>query len=173
MEASQNYTLTPNNFDLTSGAGLPAAFQSVIDLKIITPPGYGNTLFYMDPKEFDINYPTPVLFGLNRPYIFTKYGSLLMVFPTPDSAYVLTLRYYKTPVELVNTTDVPEIPVEWQELLVLGALWRCHQLNDNYDLAAIVQNRVDEQLTQYSQRMSLGKQQPSIMKLNSNTTARR
>lgn len=172
MEASQNYTATIGNTDLTGGGGLPAAFQAPIDLRVTTLGSEG-ALFYMDPKEFDIAYPQPTLAGNNLPTIYYRFGSTINLFPTPDRAYAITLRYYKTPTELVNTTDVPEIPSEWQELLVLGALWRCHQLNDNYDMAGIVQGRVDEILNDYSRRMSPGKMQPAIMKLNSNSPARR
>lgn len=172
MEASQNYTLASGISDLTNGVGLPALFQTAIDLRCTTV-GSESVLFYMDPKEFDLAYPQPSLVGNNLPYIYYKFGSTINVFPAPDRAYTMTLRYYKSPVELTTGTDVPEISSEWQELLVLGALKRCHELNDNYDMAAIVQGKIDEMTNSYVTRMSLGKSQPSIMKLNGYSPGRR
>lgn len=173
MEKSIDYVLTPQNSDLTSGAGLPSDFQTVIDLRITSPQGLAKSLHFMPYKEFDIEYPQPTLFGYTVPFIYTRFGNTLTVFPSPASNYTLSLRYYKTPVELVNTTDVPEIPSEWQELLVLGVLKRCHELNDNYDMASIVQGKIDELLNQFTVRMSMGKMQPAIMKLNGNSVSRR
>lgn len=73
-------------------------------------------------------------------------GATIRLFPTPNTGYALTLRYYKIPTELTADADVPTIPSQHGELLVSGASYRILQVKDNYDQAGIHQNKYDELL---------------------------
>ena len=108
---------------------------------------------YMDYKAF-----------LNREkgdgvknYRFTIYGDQLF-YDVPDVTndeyedgeerfYEITLYYLAKPLPLENGTDVPIIPYEFGELLVMGALARAERLRDNFDYAAIYENKYDELVT--------------------------
>lgn len=108
---------------------------------------------YMDYKAF-----------LNREkgdgvknYRFTIYGDQLF-YDVPDVTndeyedgeerfYEITLYYLAKPLPLENSTDVPIIPYEFGELLVMGALARAERLRDNFDYAAIYENKYDELVT--------------------------
>ena len=61
--------------------------------------------------------------------------------------YEMTLYYLAKPLPLVNGTDVPVIPYEFGEILVMGALARAERLRDNFDYAAIYENKYDELVT--------------------------
>lgn len=61
--------------------------------------------------------------------------------------YELTLYYLAKPLPLSNPTDVPVIPYEFGEILVMGALARAERLRDNFDYAAIYENKYDELVT--------------------------
>jgi len=49
----------------------------------------------------------------------------LMLFPTPDDEYTITLRYYKAPQRLAADGDIPLLPTNqaWQEIIKWRALY--------------------------------------------------
>lgn len=146
MQTTQSYTLTPNVSDITNGTGLPTNYTQAIDLIYTSNDGerlipYKNvtTLDYLYPDEDDT---TEHAAGTALYWYF--YAETIRVFPVPATAYTVLLRYYKKPTMLINDTDVPEIPSQFEELLVVGAAYRILQVKDNYDQAAILQNKYDE-----------------------------
>lgn len=72
-------------------------------------------------------------------------GNVLLNAPT-DKEYTMTLFYIRKPKTLVEDGDVPEIPEEFNELLVLGAFKRILQRNEDFDLAREVTAEYQEQL---------------------------
>jgi hypothetical protein len=70
----------------------------------------------------------------------------LKVWPTPDSVYVVTMRYYKKPATMVNADDEPEIPGTYHHLLVSYALWHCYERENDYNSAMYHKGRFDEDI---------------------------
>ena len=64
-----------------------------------------------------------------------------------EKFYRIMLYYLAKPLPLVNSEDVPIIPYEFGEILVMGALARAERLRDNFDYAAIYENKYDELVT--------------------------
>ena len=105
----------------------------------------------MDYKDFlDMSKENGV-----KNYRFTVFGNRLL-FNVPnvseddtndDEYYEITLYYIAKPVPMVQETDVPIIPYEFGEVLVMGALARAERLRDNFDYAAIYENKYDELVT--------------------------
>lgn len=148
METTQNYTLTTNVSDITNGSGFPANYVQAINLQNTTTGREGLIPFY-DIREVDYFYPDADDTTINPaspPSKWYIYAETPRVFPKPDAAYTLTLRYYKKPTLLSSDSDVPELPSEFEELLVVGAAYRVLQVKDNYDQAAVLQNKYDELL---------------------------
>lgn len=145
MEATQAYTLTPSNPDITAGAGYPTDYVLAIDL-LNTYPSQEGVVPYRDIREVDLynpdaTDPTAQIPGQLRYWYF--YAETIMT-NIPDKAYTVLLRYYKKPVLLSSDADIPSIPSQFQELLVVGAAYRVLQVKDNYDQSAILQNKYDE-----------------------------
>lgn len=75
---------------------------------------------------------------------YTRYGSNIELPLLPDQAYKTTLRYYRIPVAPDYTTGSPDLPRQWDEILLdyaeviawRNALWRP-------DLATAAQQRLD------------------------------
>lgn len=169
MEATQTYTLTANVSDITNGSGLPDNFVQAIDL-LLTSQGREKVLRYRDVREIDAKTPDSddtTAHPANVPREWFNYAETIRVHPVPNDAYTVTLRYYKKPTMLDSDSDVPELPSEFEELLVLGAAYRIMQVKDNYDQAGILQNKYDELLAKlvmrYSQKQ-VGR--PTIMRTN-------
>lgn len=157
MQTSQNYTLNTSSSDITNGSGLPSNFVQAIKLTVTTS-GQEKDVTWIDYKELIERYADPDDTTLNpaaAPSYVYKFGTTIKVFPKPDSAYTVTLYYIKEPTALANDSDVPEIPSEFEELLVVGAAYRCLQVKDNYDQAGILENKymelLDKLVARYSQ----------------------
>tara|TARA_R110000868_G_scaffold267_2_gene2321 strand:+ start:4251 stop:4889 length:639 start_codon:yes stop_codon:yes gene_type:complete len=163
VEATQDFSTVVSQDSIGT---LPTNMQMVIDLRITGPAGYSSVLQYMDIQEFDARFPEPSLSGDALPYIWYPFGTTINVFPRPSQVLTLQLRYFKTPTELVNDADVPQIPEEFQELLVLGAFMRALEFNDNYDQAGIIKRKFDEMVDTMTKRYSPGAATASLMGVN-------
>jgi hypothetical protein len=169
MEANQNYTMTSGVSDITDGNGLPANYVQAIDL-MLTTTGREKRLIWRDIRDIDTMHPDPDDTSINPanvPNEWYYFVDTIKTFPVPNEDYTLTLRYYKKPTILVNDGDVPEVPSQFEELLVSGAAYRVLQVKDNYDQAAIHKNKYDEILQKIVVRYSQPQVGvPTIMRSN-------
>lgn len=169
METTQDYTLTVGVSDITNGVGLPANYVQAINL-VLTSLGREKVLPYRDIREVDALNPDPddnSIHPQNVPEYWYYYDETIRVYPEPNSAYTVTLRYYKKPTMLSADADVPGLPSEFEELLVCGAAYRILQVKDNYDQAAIFQNKYDEILAKLVVKYSLAQVgTPTRMRIN-------
>lgn len=148
METTHDYTFTVGVSDITNGSGLPTDYVQAIDL-FLTTTGQERVVPFRDVRQIDTYHPDPADTTLNpagTPQSWYLYARTPRVFPTPDLAYTATLRYYKRPTLLSSDSDVPSLPSEFEELLVVGAAYRVLQAKDQYDQAGILQNKYDELL---------------------------
>lgn len=169
MQATQSYTLTAGVSDITDGSGLPSNYVQALDLTL-TSLGREKVLTFMDVAAVDATYPDPDDTTVNprgAPDKWYNYASTVKVFPVPDSAYTVSLRFYKKPTILSSDADIPELPSEFEELLVMGAAYRVLQVKDNYDQAGILQNKYDEILQKLVAKYSQAQVgTPQIMRIN-------
>lgn len=95
----------------------------------------------------DISNNTP-----SAPSYWAQYaGNILLSAPT-DADYTLTVYYIKKPITLEDDTDIPEVPYEFEELLVLGAYIRVLKRNEDYDLAKEEEREYQRIMTQLVSR---------------------
>jgi hypothetical protein len=147
---NQVYVLTVDDSDITSGDGLPDDFSQVLDLTLTTS-GYEKVIPFLSVNDIDRQYPDPDDGTVNpsgSPLYAYFTGNTLRVYPEPDVAYTVRLRYYTKATELVADGDEPFLPSEFSEALVLGAAYRVMQVKDNYDQAAILENKYNELVQQ-------------------------
>lgn len=92
-------------------------------------------------EHFDhghINYATPADYVDHRglPEKFFREDKSLYVWPVPDDTdRTLELLMWRTINSLVNETDNPDLPRNWHEIVVEGAIVRGHYYNQDYNLA--------------------------------------
>lgn len=169
MQATQSYTTTSGVPDITNGSGLPSNFVQAINL-IITSTGFDKVVPYADFVALQRRYgdlTDSTINPLNAPLYWYKIAETIYLFPSPDNSYSLDLQYYKKPTLIDGDDDVPEIPSEFEELLVRGAAYRVLQVKDNYDQAAIHENKYDELLQKMVTKYSLPQTgQPTRMRIN-------
>ncbi len=90
---------------------LVSAFQ-VVDF--VTDRTNGNKLEGGDIEWYDQQR----LDMYGDPTHFVHYGSMLYLFPAPRASGTLVVRGRRFPVNMVNATDVCELPVDWHPIVV-------------------------------------------------------
>jgi hypothetical protein len=65
-----------------------------------------------------------------------------------DKAYTVVYEYYRLPVDLINSTDVPTIPEQFRYVIVNGAMHFAYLFRGEGQEAAIVQQRFEQEIKQ-------------------------
>lgn len=115
---------------------------------------------YMPWRDFLDKYPDPATNTAGQVDNWTSYaGNIILNCPQLNDQ-TLTMYYIKTPIVLTLPTDVPELPSEFEELLVVGAYIRCLKFNEDFDQAAFVEIEYNKMLdllvSRYGARVSPG-----------------
>lgn len=126
--AQQVYAVAPHAWQeklaissTTSGENrvyLPPDFMEPISLSYLTDIGSTRTLRYQpDPATFDAAGFTPV--GVSEQY--SIYAGWMELYPSPNSAYSLLMRYRSYTTDLTNPSDIPSVSTDWRYAIVLKA----------------------------------------------------
>lgn len=153
---------------------LPAAVQTIETFRITDPDGDEKDLTgsYMTIREFDNRFPDPAGDSSGEPYAWTIREDNFYVYPKPDVAYTVDIRYIGKPTELTAGADVPELPERYREALILGVLHRAHKFNDDYDLAQFEQSQFESQLLDINVGLNARQSgKPHVMRVNGRRAA--
>ena len=135
---------------------MPADISQIQAQTIAGIPGFKDRYipfreFFSRYGDIDNNPPSQIA-------TWTLYGGNMVVNAPTDREYVMNMFYIKKPGTLALPGDVPEIPEEFGELLVLGAFRRIHERNEDYDLAREVDNQyytlLNSMVERYANRQS-------------------
>jgi hypothetical protein len=121
----------------TADYALPADYDRLFTLE---NEDRHSQLMYVPVDKYD---PLPVATSSGVPVVYTIDRSNISLYPIPDAAYNLALRYFRAPATLVNPTDVPEIPVHDHDLLITYALARCFERENDYQAAQYFQGKFE------------------------------
>lgn len=76
-----------------------------------------------------------------KPRLYALSGAGVMLYPTPDAAYNMMLRYYALPALMVADTDVPAIPEDYHSSLTFYAIQRCYEREDDAQMGQYWEGR--------------------------------
>lgn len=125
----------------TADSALPSNFQRLVNATIELDSG---TVIPLVSESVPNIYKHVASSG--RPERYAIDGGNIRLWPTPDSAYTVNLRYYRTPAPMSATTDLPSIPPEYHHLLVSYALWHCWERENDWNAAQYHKARFDEDI---------------------------
>jgi len=77
-------------------------------------------------------------------YVFEAPGLQYGVIPPPKEDYTLIYEYYRFPVDLINATDVPNIPERFRHVIVDGAMHYAYLFRSNSQDAVLAKQKFDE-----------------------------
>lgn len=120
--------------------------QAILGLRLTDPTSA--TTFYeptrIDSRTFFRSYPNVAAFSGGAPINYTQTGALLKWSSKLDKAYNLEMLALAVPTQLEAATDVPNLPVEFREILTLAGLAGVEGYRRNFDVAAVHRRRIEE-----------------------------
>lgn len=148
MESSGNLSYTVG--DATNA--LPSGAQTIISLRQTAPTDADLTNKFIDYRTAGSKFASNMANG--APAYWTYTGGQLTLYPTPDGSYTLNVRYLRKPTTLDDDADVPDVPEEFQEILVIGTVMKCLRHDDRYNEALALKQEYDELMTDMLLRYS-------------------
>ena len=127
---------------------LPKDLVQLQDAIITAPEDEATNLMskYADFRSFNESFTTPSTNEPGNVETWTLYAGNIMLSRPTDKDYTLTLFYIKKPKKLELDADVPDVPEEFSELIILGAYMRCLKKNEDFDIATYVENDYNKEL---------------------------
>lgn len=123
---------------------LPTGHQKTKGLRIIAPENDDRDLTqsYLPWGRFKQYFrQEPDFYSESDLVWWTIYNDKIEFANNADKSYTLEQDYLIRPTEMTEDNDVPEIPEEFQEILVIGALVRALEVNDDNDIAQYQQGK--------------------------------
>lgn len=124
-------------------------------------------------RQFFQAFPKPESNSPGTPTYWTSHAGKLYLSQPTDKAYQLDTFYIKKPTLLTDDADVPEVPEEFQELLILGAYSRVLKRNEDWDMAAIVDTEIDNEISMLNNRYGFRIQHGAVKMKNRQIQMRR
>lgn len=139
LETSQDLSISASDLE----AALPTDYHEKLYLVVTSPADKlaNITDRYIVYEDFVNAYLSPSTNPAAMPYNWSEYARNIKFSAPADQAYTLRLDYLKKAALLEDETDVPVIPEEFEELLVLGAYMRIAKREDDYDVKS--QEQID------------------------------
>jgi len=126
---------------------LPSDLHILVDL-ILEDDDNSRRLVAVHPRRFDDIIPYPESDITGRPKWYVQYGNYVELYPIPDDAYNLHIRYYKFPSEMTSDSDTPDITNVDDVLCAYAAYLACVALNEPDEI-------VNQWKNEYMRRLSL------------------
>lgn len=117
-------------FDVAASTALyelPTDFSAIRLIAIENPDtGKHTPLNRMTPYEYEKIFVNPTITdGVEGfPTSYVREAACIRLYPTPDEAYTMTLKYWKDLSDLASLATAPNIPRTWHEILLTGAVYR-------------------------------------------------
>jgi len=102
---------------------------------------------YLDSYA-DVEYNTSTSLRQLPTYVFKSPSSEFGLVNPPDQAYELVYEYYRLPVDLINSTDVPSIPEQFRYVIVDGAMYFAYLFRGESQESAMMQARFEQEIKQ-------------------------
>lgn len=103
---------------------MPSPFEALRQLSIENPDTFEHTyLRKWSIREYEENYNSHED-ARGYPTNYVREGCAVRLWPTPDDAYTITIKYLTVLADLSDDNDSPGIPQQWHEIILYGALWR-------------------------------------------------
>lgn len=79
--------------------------------------------------------------------VFPTHGQGWGLTPSPDKAYTVKYRYFKSPEDVVEATDLVTIPDRFDYVIIAGGLYHLNLFKDNAESTQISKQHFNEGLT--------------------------
>lgn len=136
MEVSDTDTLSSGSSELDLADDV-----SIIDYMAIVVSGDDYPLPYVPYRDF-FDGVTATTSG--QPAFFTIHANTVYFNSSADQSYTINYKYLKKPTPMEQGVDTPDIPEDFKELLIRGALAGVEEYRENFDIAGLHRRKVEE-----------------------------
>lgn len=138
----------------TLTSAMPTDYQRLSSLYISSPAALATNLteYYVTPKKFREIYPNAGTY--TGPLQEWTYWTSIEFAMLSSAAVTVKLDYVKTITIMSADADVPTIPQQFEELLMLGAKMRVYEQKEDFDYANQFTNRYADLLEAFVNRYS-------------------
>lgn len=134
-------TIDTDTLSLNSSEIVLADEIQTINYLAVSVNGQNRAVEFVPQRTF---YEDIISTTAGQPGSFTFNGRSIFFSSPANKAYTVTMHYTRRPSTLSVSTDVPDIPEDFREILMRGALSRVEEYRENYDIAAIHQRKVED-----------------------------
>lgn len=113
--------------------------NDTVRLEVIT---YDDYLKYYVDQEYSTDNS---IYGVPSKVCHAPSDQYILI-PPPNEDYEVVYEYYRIPVDLVNTTDVPFIPERYKHVILDGAKYHAYMFRSNEQAANIAKSKFEEGL---------------------------
>lgn len=110
---------------------------------------------YVPFKDFNERYPNPISNEPGGVSLWTSFGGKMLLARPTDGEYKMDIFYIKKPTYLALDGDVPDVPEEFEELLVLGAYMRVQKREGDSDEALLTEQEYNRKMLQLVNRYGM------------------
>jgi hypothetical protein len=85
-------------------------------------------------------------YGSATPLVFSQFAGNIILFPTPDSNVTngIKIFYNRTPVDVVTSSDTPDLPLLYHDALVKQCLALAYEMDEDWDAAQVKSKQLDD-----------------------------
>lgn len=114
---------------------------SIIDYMALEVDSQDYPLTYVAYRDFFDGFTGT---ATGQPTSFTIHANTVYVNTTADQSYTVNYKYLKKPTPMDDDADTPDIPEDFKELLIRGALAGIEEYRENFDIAGLHRRKVEE-----------------------------
>ena len=123
---------------------LPSDYKEILSLSYLTNIGSARTFKRISPANADIQDPD----DLGIPGSYVQYNDFLELWPSPNSAYSLQLRYRQWVPDMTALADVPSLSTPYRYAILLKTEQHLHEFLGNDERAVNAEFRYQQFLSQ-------------------------
>lgn len=115
-------TVTVNSSTIV---GVGTGWASLEGLGRMSMLTIGTNVYTVKSVTDDTNlvvFEVPSVAATTSTYSLSMNNLMVQVFPIPSQQENLYYRYFRIPTPLINSYDIPDLPIQWQYLLIYGGL---------------------------------------------------
>lgn len=146
---------------------LPTDYQAWESIQLVTPQSMPLT-DYREYGDFMKLYGNFSVAAQQQGYTYTQYGNKLRFSAPLNAAHSIYIDYIRKPVEMVDDTDVCEIPGTYRKLIRVGTMTTIMKSNEDYAEAFQELDDIEPLITTFKRNEApgQGKTGPVIMRTN-------
>jgi len=103
---------------------MPSNFESLLDICVLDPNTNEYALIVRATRVTYDNMQSVTPDNQAMPTEYVRDNDAIILYPIPDLAYTIRMRYLKSISDLTDLNSTLGLPRNWHEIVLLGGIWR-------------------------------------------------